>query len=107
MKEIFSKTFGGLTPFYYFRNLFFGAIIFVVMISIFLNSNDENMTLGIGNLTFMILSTLLYPYSRFVYESIASFIIGNNTFFVNIGFMCRDANNLAISRIHTWPADAS
>ncbi len=20
---------------------------------------------------------------------------------------CRDANNLAISRIHTWPADAS
>lgn len=87
MKEIFSKTFGGLTPSYYFRNLFFGVIIFVVVISIFSNSNDKNMTLGIGNLIFLILSTLLYPYSRFVYESIANFIMGNNTFLVNISFM--------------------
>lgn len=87
MNEIFSKTFGGLTPSYYFRNLFFGAIIFIVVFSILSNSKEETLTLGIGNLSFLIISTLLYPYSRFVYESIANFIMGNNTFIVNIGFM--------------------
>lgn len=87
MKEIFSKTFGGLTSSYYFRNLFFGAIIFIVLFSILSNSKDEALSLGIGNLSFLIITTLLYPYSRFVYESIANFIMGNNVFFVNIGLM--------------------
>ena len=87
MKEIFSKTFGGLTSSYYFSNLFFGAIIFIVLFSILSNSKDEALSLGIGNLSFLIITTLLYPYSRFVYESIANFIMGNNVFFVNIGLM--------------------
>lgn len=52
MKEIFSKTFGGLTSSYYFRNLFFGAIIFIVLFSILSNSKDEALSLGIGNLFF-------------------------------------------------------
>lgn len=87
MKEIFSKTFGGLTLSYYIRNLFFGVIIFIVVFSILSNSKDEALSLGIGNLSFLIITTLLYPYSRFVYESIANFIMGNNTFLVNIGLM--------------------
>lgn len=33
------------------------------------------------------INTFLYPYSRFVYESIVSFIMGNNVFFVNAIFM--------------------
>lgn len=37
----------------------------------------------IGMLFFTIASTLLYPYSRFVYESIIGFVMGENVFFVN------------------------
>jgi F0F1-type ATP synthase assembly protein I len=31
----------------------------------------------------MVVNTLLYPYSRFVYESVVNFIMGENVFFVN------------------------
>ncbi len=34
-------------------------------------------------LLFIAISTLLYPYSRFVYDSIIGFIMGENVFFVN------------------------
>lgn len=37
----------------------------------------------LGIYLFFLVSTLLYPYSRFVYESIAGFIMGKNVFFVN------------------------
>ena len=32
-------------------------------------------------------NALIYPYSRFVYESIVDFIFGNNVFFVNALFL--------------------
>ncbi len=35
---------------------------------------------------FGVVSTLLYPYSRFVYEEIMNFIFGGNIFFVNAIF---------------------
>lgn len=35
----------------------------------------------------LIINTVLYPYSRFAYESIVDFVIGNNMFFVNAIFM--------------------
>ena len=41
----------------------------------------------IGMMIFSIVSTFLYPYSRFVYESIVGFIMGENIFFVNAVFM--------------------
>lgn len=41
----------------------------------------------IGMLFFTVINTLLYPYSRFVYESIVSFIMGENVFIVNAIFM--------------------
>jgi hypothetical protein len=31
----------------------------------------------------LIINTLLYPYSRFVYEGVIGFIMGENVFFVN------------------------
>ena len=36
---------------------------------------------------FFILNTLLYPYARFVYETVVGFVMGNNVFFVNAFFM--------------------
>ncbi|MBO7476179.1 MAG: hypothetical protein J6T36_04535 [Campylobacter sp.] len=32
---------------------------------------------------FIAISALLYPYARFVYESIVNFIMGDNVFFIN------------------------
>ena len=35
----------------------------------------------------LIVNTLLYPYSRFVYEGIVRFIMGDNVFYVNAFLM--------------------
>lgn len=43
--------------------------------------------IAFGAILILIANTFLYPYSRFVYESIVDFIIGNNTFFANAIFM--------------------
>lgn len=80
MKELFGKFFGGLNPAYFFRQLVFGIILGAVFIA-----GKANSTTGLefGELLMMVVSTLLYPYSRFVYESIVSFITGGNVFIVN------------------------
>ena len=80
MHPIIQKTFGGLSAQYYFRQLFFSlliAILFYVM------STLGNKTMPIEMWLFAAICSLLYPYSRFVYESIVGFIMGNNVFFVN------------------------
>jgi hypothetical protein len=46
-------------------------------------STHGDRSIPVGLLIFSIISTLLYPYSRFVYESIVGFIVGNHVFFVN------------------------
>ncbi len=43
--------------------------------------------MSVGLILFTVVSTILYPYSRFVYESIVGFIMGQNVFFVNAIFM--------------------
>lgn len=82
MKEkmigVFSKTFGGLDKSYYFRHLVFGVALAVLFI--FLGSRT-NHGLDIGFISMAIINTLLYPYSRFVYESVMGFIMGNNVFY--------------------------
>lgn len=80
MKELCAKIFGGLNSAYYFRHLVFGIILGAVFIGGKMSSTTG---LGFGELLMMVISTLLYPYSRFVYESIVSFIMGGNVFFVN------------------------
>ena len=70
------KTLGGLDKQYYFRQLFFATLMggFVLTMA---------RSIEVGQVAFVIVSTLLYPYSRFVYESIVNFIVGNNMFFAN------------------------
>lgn len=84
-KAIFEKTFGGLSREYYFREFIFG-LIFVVLF--FYPYYAKGMTIPpIGVILTAILSQILYPYSRFVYHSIADFIFGNNMFIVNAFLM--------------------
>jgi hypothetical protein len=78
------KTFGGLTPQYYLRQLFFGALLAAFIL--FMTTHGVH-PIKIGVLFFIVINTLLYPYSRFIYESFISFIVGENMFFVNAIFM--------------------
>lgn len=85
MNPILAKTFGGLSKQYYFRQLFFAVLMSAFFIAIGFRQKDGS--IAIGAILMLFVSTFLYPYSRFVYESIIEFIIGNNTFFVNAIFM--------------------
>ncbi|HEY1719852.1 MAG TPA: hypothetical protein VGG27_01305 [Magnetospirillaceae bacterium] len=78
------KTFGGLSRPYYLRHFLFGLIFPALFIW---NGIHKPQTLDVGLCVLMVVNTLLYPYSRFVYESIMRFIIGDNVFFVRPLFM--------------------
>lgn len=84
MREIFNKTFGGLERAYYLRQLIFGSLFLILACFVGIQGSDR---MAYTMTPFAIVSTLLYPYSRFVYESIVGYIIGNNVFFVNAGVM--------------------
>ncbi len=79
-----SKTFGGLNKSYYLRHLFFGFILYALMCGLLLQASkgviDSKLITAVLMLTVLL---LLYPYSRFVYESIVDFILGDHIFFVN------------------------
>jgi hypothetical protein len=80
MHPVFSKTFGGLSPAYYFRQFFFGFVIGAVVIYLATRSPHS---VPISTVALLVVNTLLYPYARFVYESIMNFILGQNTFYLN------------------------
>lgn len=84
MHPVILKTLGGLSIEYYFRQFFFGLTIAAF---IFFMSTQSGRSMSMGMLFFTIVSTLLYPYSRFVYESLVGFVMGENVFFVNAFFM--------------------
>lgn len=87
MHPVILKTFGGLSLQYYIRQFLFG-LIFPVLILFALSSGSHLQTIGwFVSGVMLVLNTLLYPYSRFVYESIVSYIIGSNLFFVNAFLM--------------------
>jgi len=84
MHPFVQKTLGGLSKQYYFRQIFFGIVmsaLFLVMVS----QGDHPVPIFL--MIFLAINTLLYPYSRFVYESAVGFIMGENVFFVNAIFM--------------------
>jgi len=84
MHPLIVKTFGGLTPAYYFRQLFFG-LAFPALVYMALSRSSQPFQWS--TVLLVIVNTLLYPYSRFVYESVIDFIVGNNVFFGNAVLM--------------------
>jgi predicted membrane protein len=84
MHPVISKTFGGLSTRYYIRHFIFGLAF---PIFIFLMVNQGNRPIQVSMWLLFLVNTLLYPYSRFVYESIVGFIVGENVFFVNAVLM--------------------
>ena len=76
MNPFFRKTFGGLNLAYYLRHLVFGvAFAALIVFSIY-----SNRSIDFWTYLFIIVNTLLYPYSRFVYEQVMGFILGNTVF---------------------------
>lgn len=84
-----SKTFGGLSKAYYIRQCLFGLIFFIFFILMGYNhyNTTGNNSLLITSIFYGLISLLLYPYSRFVYESIVGYIMGENVFITNASFM--------------------
>ncbi|XVJ69649.1 MAG: hypothetical protein HEQ39_08340 [Rhizobacter sp.] len=85
MHPVIAKTFGGLSPQYYFRQFFFGVIFPLMIYSVL--SQQETVPMPYLMIGLLIVNTLLYPYARFVYEGIVGFIIGENVFLVNTFLM--------------------
>ena len=85
MYSVFSKTFGGLNPQYYFRQLAFGLIfpLMPFLVDHLVGHKGTQSPLPVGMIIFMMVNSILYPYSRYVYESIINFIMGENIFFGN------------------------
>ena len=86
MSTVISKTLGGLDNQYYFRQLVFG-LIFPVLFYFMFSQAKTDTGIPTSMIIFAVVSTLLYPYSRFVYEKIVGFIFGENVFFVNAIFL--------------------
>ncbi|MGD9860051.1 MAG: hypothetical protein AB7S90_08340 [Marinobacterium sp.] len=84
MQEIIKKTFGGLSTQYYIRQLFFGSLFAVLIFYVVITGGRS---IQISMIALLAINTLLYPYSRFVYESIVNFVMGNNVFFLNAVLM--------------------
>jgi len=96
MHPVILKTLGGLSKQYYFRQLFFGLAIGAFSFFTF-SQNGLSMPSFILFLT--VINTLLYPYSRFAYESSVGFVMGENVFFVNSLLMLATK---AITMVMCW-----
>lgn len=77
MNQILAKTLGGLSKEYYFRQFVFGLLLSVIFYMAMPYPSYKA-------ISFILINTLLYPYSRFFYEAIISFIFGENTFIVSV-----------------------
>lgn len=86
MHPVIAKTFGGLSRQYYIRQFVFG-LIFPVLVVFALSHASNPHPLAFGAYALFAVNTLLYPYSRFVYESIVGYILGQNVFYVNAFLM--------------------
>jgi hypothetical protein len=82
MHPFLQKTIGGLAPACYVRHLLFG-MLFPAFVLTMLSTGDGERPVTLGTWGFMIVSTLLYPYARFVYESVVDYVVGNNAFIVD------------------------
>lgn len=86
MHPLLAKTFGGLSASYYVRHFIFG-LMFPIFTLVMLNQGQTSQAAPLPTLLMLAVNTLLYPYSRFVYESVVNFILGQNLFLVNAVLM--------------------
>lgn len=74
MHPVLARSFGGLPPGYYVRQLLFGRV-FPVFLLLASTHGKGLLGLPVHLQVTLALDTLLYPYSRFVYESAIGYIV--------------------------------
>lgn len=84
MNPILSKTLWGLDNKYYFKQLILGLIFLAVFYFI---SSKLTIGIGVSLIALAVVKTLLYPYSRFIYEKIVDLMVGNKVFSVHAIFL--------------------
>jgi len=78
MKHIIAKTFGGLSWTYFLWHFVWGLAVMAAFV--FLSLKSVNSLPPTGHMLLLTANAVLYPYSRFVYESVVGFIMGENIF---------------------------
>ncbi|RKE26123.1 hypothetical protein B0G76_7726 [Paraburkholderia sp. BL23I1N1] len=76
MHAVLARSFGGLSPRYYVRQFLFG-LFFPVFLLLVSTHGKGLLALPVHLQVVIAVDTLLYPYSRFVYESVAGYIVGD------------------------------
>lgn len=66
-----------MTKAYYVHQFIFGAVIAVALLWLPLGTNNE---VTVGFALWLTVNTVVYPYLRFVYETVTDFILGDNVF---------------------------
>lgn len=86
--DFLSRTFGKLNRAFYMREFFFGLIFYIPLLYVCYAMYTENEGASFFQIfllaLFYTLLQFLYPYSRYVYHSIADYIIGKDVYMVNI-----------------------
>lgn len=90
-QQIVAFAFKGLKPSYYWRHFVLGSIVPIIIVGLnayvgFTNPEISTGTAIIGILSYIagaLFLLILYPFSRFAYESIVEFIMGNNVIISN------------------------
>ena len=86
MSNFYSKTFGGLNSSYYWRNFLFGLLAFAFMIFTMSQAKGISAFAQIVCTIIFLVNSFLYPYARYVYESVFNYILGDNVFYVSAKF---------------------
>ena len=88
MNGLLKKIFFGIPQKYFLRQLMFSITFFILFVIILSYSKSNTTTIGYYEMIiFYSINTILYPYSRFLYESITSFILGDNIVAFNFFIM--------------------
>jgi len=77
LHPVLAKTFGGLSTPYYFRHFAFGLLFVALFVFMTLRSPNG---IPLNGMVWFGLNAVLYPYARFVYESVVKFVMGDNLF---------------------------
>jgi hypothetical protein len=83
MHPFLAKTICGLTAAAYTRHFLFGLLFPAFLIAI---SSVDPLPTPWKVYAIFAVNTVLYPYARHAYESIVSYILGNNIVFTGLGF---------------------
>lgn len=83
--SIIRNSFGGLTKEYYFRNIFIGSLFGIcawLLIDVLEKGSDnpKEFTTIITIKALIVLNSLLYPYSKFMYDSIWGIVLGDRVY---------------------------